>query len=701
MNKKREISEAKKKYLESIGVDIDHLPENFEQICESMDREYSMDMRAFVNSYAAEVSVKKFCLGDIIGTDHPDYYDKSWIDFFIATKRGDGIVRKFNSNPEYYSEFLKQPKQDNSIVHDTMLELFENDGKFIIKGGNNRIAFIMMQYLKEISEAKSDEEKKVINEKYTFYGKVSTLPRDKDFVPLALYIRNKLDYRVIYGGEDGVYRCEKNGETMLLSSKEEMIEFVRDHIFGDISDGIQVMAMVQAFSTQPNFPPKIKNEIVPNYSEIVETYSSISRDIDERILLEKFDYRKDGFGGLQKILESEKERIEQEQQKQVPKDAEKQEKSVINEKEENSEEIKNARERREALRRELLEKINANKGHVSVDSSQNDRMVRTIKGEKSISREIAKDFVKMSTAQNKFISVAIKLGMLTNPFQIIDTKKYTQSINQLSQEMNEAAQMANHIDNEAKLSEIEANLDSIQALLAGGNLSQEFSEEIKFRFAQEFGSKVDTIIRNDKLSKLQIEYQKESKKKFGLIGRITGKKRLHDEKMKNLLLRQKIIKLEYESKDSSYVIEDIISDLYSYIYTAYNKEVPPHLISFVDTLDLDEDIQTLYDKKKMQGKFQEKIKANSGIGLLADIKDVSVRAQTASLLRQNIELAGDINAMARKEFGFNTFKQTVSQNRCDSMERFDQVLRNAHSLTIFINGKENQARCNDRISKDK
>ena len=702
MSEKREISDEKRKYLESIGIDIDNLPDGFEQICTSIDQEYSPDMQSFAKSYAAEVSIKRFRLEDIIGTAHPDYYNKSWIDFFLATKRGDNIVKKFNGNPEYYSEFLKQPNQDNSVVHDTMLELYENDGKFIIKGGNNRIAFIMMQYLKEMSEAKSDEEKQAVNEKYTFYGEVRTLPRDKDFIPLVLYLGDKFDYRVRYGGKDGQYRCEKNGKTLILSSKEEMVDFIRENIFGEISDSTQIMRAIQDFSTQPKLPPNVKNEIIPNYVEIIRTYRSLSKDIDERKLLEGYNYQKDGLDGLQRILENEKDRIEQEKREQAQKESEEREKVRRYDEEEEKEmleALKKSSKRRAEFRRELL-KQSTSQAHFGMGTMQNGETTKSIEAGKSIPRALANDFVKMNKAQIQFMSVAAKLGIDSSTVQMMDTRQYIQSINQLGREMDMAAQIIMNIDDAAKISEVETRLAWIQAILESGDVPQEFSREIQSRFIMEFGKKVDSVIRTDKLSRLQMEYEDESKKKFGLIGRITGKKRLHDEKIKNIALKQKMIQLEYEEKEPSQTMEDSISDLYSYIYKTYNKEIPPHLLEFVDVIDLDENIQTLFDKKKMQEIFQKKIKTNRESELPIEARKVSTKEQTASLMRQNMELGDEISGMTQQRKA-NLFKQSIAQDRCYCMEKFNHRLKVVQSLITYISGRNEQIKSNEDISVDK
>lgn len=283
---------------------------------------------------------------------------------------------------------------------------------------------------------------------------------------------------------------------------------------------------------------------------------------------------------------------------------------------------------------------------------------------------------------------------------MMDTRQYVQNINLLGIKMDKAAQIIGNMDDAAKISEVETRLAGIQTILENGDIPQEFSREIQSRFIMEFGKKVDSIIRTDKLSILQKEYQDESKKKFGLIGRLTGKKRLHDEKLKNIALKQKMVQLEYEEKDPSQTMEDSISDLYSYIYKTYNKEIPPHLLGFVDVIDLDKDIQTLFDKKKMQEIFQRKIKTDRESELPIEAGKARAKEQTVSLMRQNMELGDKINDMTKQRRA-NLLKQSIAPNRCASMGKFNRRLKEVQSLITDINGRNEQIKSNEDISVEK
>ena len=136
----QEISEKKKKFLESIGIDIDNLPPEFEKYSSDFESTFTSDEMAFFDRESMTGTyTKEFCLRDLVGTSHPDYSDKSWIDAFLLSKRGDDAVEQYFRNPEYYSEGLKGFDQ-SSLQHDSPIELYEDNGQFFIKGGNNRLS---------------------------------------------------------------------------------------------------------------------------------------------------------------------------------------------------------------------------------------------------------------------------------------------------------------------------------------------------------------------------------------------------------------------------------------------------------------------------------------------------------------------------------------------------------------------------------
>ncbi|MBQ6687171.1 MAG: hypothetical protein IJN03_01445 [Bacilli bacterium] len=225
-----EISETKLKFLNHVGIDLENLPKEFAKVNKSYAFELTKEEKDFLySSVYTQAFILPFCLKDIVGTSHPTYEDLTFLESFIKSKRGDENVRMFYQNPSYYSETLKQKNQSpNYATHDTPIELNrDSDGKCYIMGGNNRIYLIMMTYLKELSEANTDEEKELINQKYTFYAEVKSLPKNKDIVSMIFLLREYYEDNIkfVFKGEnpdDCHYVVMINEQEIEIKNDEEL-----------------------------------------------------------------------------------------------------------------------------------------------------------------------------------------------------------------------------------------------------------------------------------------------------------------------------------------------------------------------------------------------------------------------------------------------------------------------------------------------
>lgn len=176
-----EVSNTKLEFLNRLGIDLNNLPKEFDKFSKSYDYNSTSEEKDFLfsDSYT-KTFVLPFSMKDIVGTQHPSYEDITFLEAFLKSKRGDWIIPMFYNNPNYYSETLKQ-KDQSKAPHDTPIELNRDSfGNCYIAGGNNRINLLMMIYLSELSKAKTEEEKELINDKYTFYAEIRSLPKNQE-----------------------------------------------------------------------------------------------------------------------------------------------------------------------------------------------------------------------------------------------------------------------------------------------------------------------------------------------------------------------------------------------------------------------------------------------------------------------------------------------------------------------------------------
>lgn len=289
-----EISPIKQQFLAKIGVDINNLPEEFSKINLSYDTEFSKEEKRFLfsESFTKEF-ILPFCMKDIVGTEHPSYRDKTMFEAFLLTKRGDWNINNLYKNPAYYSETLKQTDQSTKTAgHDTPIELSRDSfGRCFISGGNNRLYILMMLYLKEFSDAKTESEKAAVNQKYTFYGSVKSLPKDRDVYNsiflLEEYYQDDIKFSFLGTNPDDChYKITINDYECEIKNVEELKEILKkayalniENTSENIYRKLVLLISIYINAKANNNIGKIKMllEICPSLEELKQQFLTLRR----------------------------------------------------------------------------------------------------------------------------------------------------------------------------------------------------------------------------------------------------------------------------------------------------------------------------------------------------------------------------------------------------------------------------------------
>lgn len=229
-----DISKTKMQFFKKLQIDIDKLPKEFDKYSNSYNTNFSNEEKEFLysNSYTGTFMMP-FSMKDICGTMHPSYESMTFLEAFIKGKREDKNIELFYKNPDYYFVSLKNPNQSQSL-HDTPIELVRDyEGKCFIKGGNNRLNLLMMLYLAEMSNAKTEEEKENTNKKYTFYGEVRSLPKNKEVLDVIFmlkeYYEDNIDFKFIGNNPDDIkYEITLDGKSTVVNSFNELEKILEE-----------------------------------------------------------------------------------------------------------------------------------------------------------------------------------------------------------------------------------------------------------------------------------------------------------------------------------------------------------------------------------------------------------------------------------------------------------------------------------------
>lgn len=681
-----EISKEKRRFLESIGIDIDNLPPEFERHSDTIESTLSSEEIAFLTRENLTGRYQKeFCLRDLVGTVHPDYADKTWIEAFLLSKRGDSAVEQYFKNPEYYSIGLKQIDQ-SSTKHETPLELYESDGQFFINGGNNRLSLIMMKYLAEMSKSQTDEERATIDRNYTFVADVQPTPQDKDI----MYMINML--RENYGNEAHIKRTAKDensceytvkigDKTIKISSKEELQQALRDtyqldsvKTLDELKDSIAHLIQDEFVynARQDQNRGRILEEMFPNIHQFTESFIKVQKYGLESKLFEGIDLQHIDFAELSnktiELVEREEKRRQEEQQRNEQQERAKQEAKEKVEQESKANSEKRKKDAVVGLKREQIEQQTT-----------------------SIPDSVENTYNELKQEEIKFSGLATKLGLTYSITRTDDTNIYS-SIQQIKSNMQRISEQIMKVDDPAKLDKVSGILQELDSLAQDGTIKSEHSAELRETFERSFDAKVQELIKNSKISMLEHERGQVEQEKISIIGKLLGKGKLKQAKLDNIDLKIKLLMTEPTSDKMSYSLEDSLSDLYTYSHCELGKKLTPEMQQFLAIIKSDPQLKEMIDQQRLKMQYEQKVNDRQKAGQLipVDERRMSNRQQANILQVQNSEMSRQVqNNRARIATRQNNLS-SISMNRESPLNRFQSIVNEINLSTQTKDTRQQQ-----------
>lgn len=685
----QEISEKKKKFLESIGIDIDNLPPEFEKHSSDMERTVSSDEMAFFDRESLTGRYKKqFCLRDLVGTSHPDYSDKSWLEAFLLSKRGDSAVEQYFKNPEYYSIDLKEFDQSN-LRHDSPIELYENDGQFFIRGGNNRLSLIMMKYLAEMSKAQTEEERAKIDEEYTFVAEVNPLPKDKDIMYMINMIRGSADGEVYIKKtatreEECQYTIQIGDKTVQIQSKEDLEQFIRDSYNIDKAKSIQELGYNLGNLVRDEImyganedKKRILDSLFPNLQQFKDTLVKLRTLGLEEQLYDGIDLNNIDFSEISNkatlLVKKEENRRQAEEQRKA---------------QEKEQQEKADREAKEKAKQESKEKSAKRKQETVVALKRDHIESQT----QDIPNGIETTYYELKQEEIKFSGLARKLGLTYSITRTDDTNIYS-SIEQIKNNMQRISEQIQKVDDPTKLDKVSGVLQELNSLTQDGTIKTEYSAELKQTFEKSFDNKVQDLIKSSKLSRLEQEKGQVESEKVSLIGKLLGKGRLKQAKLDNIDLKMQLLMSETQSDKMSYSLEDSLSDLYTYSQCELGRGLTPEMKEFLSVIKTDSQLRQMIDQQQLKQQFNEKVKNRPNEVQLMPLDEnrrISNRHQADILQVQNIDMNRQIqNNRARTVTLQNNLSSMVIDSN-NPLNRFQSIVNEVKLSTQTRETREPQ-----------
>ena len=662
-----EISKEKRRFLHSIGIDIDNLPPEFEKRNNEMGAILTDEEMDFLDYEGmAGTFTKEFSLKDLVGTNHSSYADKSWIEAFLLSKRGDATVEEYFKNPEYYSIGLKQLDQSN-LKHITPIELYERDGQFFIKEGNNRLSLIMMKYLVEMSRAQSDEEKAEIDEKYTFVAQVNPIPQDKDVMHMINMLRYHYgrDIRVKRTSEretEYQYILEIGDKKVQINSKEELEQFIINRYkiqeaktvqelserLGDVvSDGIQLQ-----FDEDKK---RILNKMFPNLHQFKDAFVklrslNLEGKLYEGIDLNNINYIEIASKAIELVEREERRRIEEQQRREKEQEEKR-----------SAEAEAESKRRSEQIKKDMV--VNLKKESIAQQTQ-------------AIPDSVETTYSELKQEEIKFSRLATKLGLTYSITKTDDTNIYS-SINQMKSNMQRIGEQIQKVDNLEKLDKVSGVLQELEALAQDGTIKTQYSTELKEIFEKSFDAKVQDLIKQSKMSRLQEERGQVENEKVSIFGKILGKGKLKQAKLDNIDLKIKLLMSETHDEKGSYSLEDSLSDLYTYSHCELGKKLTPEMQQFLMEIKADSQLKQMIDQQSLEMQYKQKVSDRENAGQLIPIDEnrkLSNRQQINMLQLQNNDMSRQIQNNRAKTVTRQNNLSSIAIKSNSALNRFQNIV---------------------------
>ena len=687
-----ELSEQKKKFLSSLGLDVNSLPLEFSTTIVSMEDNLNKEEIDFITRESLTGTYKKkFCVKDIIGSANLDYAGKTWIEAFELTgKRGDKIVEKYFDKEEYYTSDLK--KEDQTYVnHDSPIELYEADGKFYIKGGNIRIILMMIKYLAESTFG--DDQEKIDND-FTFYGEVNPIPYDKELMYMINLIRSE-DVIIKRTADeiDGCgYTIRAEGNEIHIDSKEDFYNFIKMHYIPKRLDGTNslepyIEKLIKDFLANQNDKNKCKifDNAFPNIKEFTDDYLKLRKIdlLDE--LYDNLDMRKLDYNIIKEKVEElakdgDIEKLDNKEEKEESKEEEKDySDSKLKPTYDFSKEIEEKRKAQIQIRQESAEQ----------EALKKEIITKCTK----IPSNLDKAYDILQDEEVGFLGLAKKLGVKFVSSEMVD-ERIAELLDDIRSNMRRVSIHVDEIDMDG-LKKQKERIDEAEEESKSISFKEEYSNELKAAFVKNFDIKVQDVIKEAKISMLQRAKSIASNEEIGFFGKLSGENKIKEQELDYYELMKQVVQTTPREEKITYSFEDSLSDLYQFIGNNPDN-VPQSMLDLVHTIEDDKLFMSKVNKLELERIRNEKMRRDyDDLGIdnmqlmTTNEKGKFCKEKNPELMKQ-ILINNEVNKQRTNWFG-------DQDNKNEALEHFIEKLDRIKELTTIKRKEETKQLTDEEI----
>lgn len=158
-------------------------------------------------------------------------------------------------------------------------------------------------------------------------------------------------------------------------------------------------------------------------------------------------------------------------------------------------------------------------------------------------------------------------------------------------------------ENTRKDKEREKNLKEILEK----HFEKQYETEMKKYFQKVFAQKIQRLMKDSQLEKIEQEKENLKKEEINFLGKITGDKKIHSLKLEIIHLKEKLILNQEKIQKQNMILEESLSEIYAYSFPTLKKHLTKELVEFIDLAKNNTILQKMLDQDKLKEYIEQKV----------------------------------------------------------------------------------------------
>lgn len=273
----------------------------------------------------------------------------------------------------------------------------------------------------------------------------------------------------------------------------------------------------------------------------------------------------------------------------------------------------------------------------------------------NILKEVEETYRKLKETENKYLTLIKDLEIFC-PILTISQTEIPNEIEQIK-ENNEKKQKKKVTQ---KKSETEEENIHILKNLLDKQLEIQYEEEMKKVFQKAFAKKIQKLIKESQLEKLKQEKEEIEKEEITFLGKVSGDKKIKTERLMIIDLKEKLIINQEKTKKQNVIIEESLSDIYTYAFPSLKRYLSRELLEFVAIAKNNTTLQEMLNQEELKNLIEKKVQKE--IEEHEKVKEKEADMQNAKNKREIMQLLEQEKGKTNRKIQSLRAKGLIIQN---------------------------------------